>query len=724
MPISLAEQVPGVLFQFHMKPDGTSCMPFASNKLKEIFGIDPMQVKESVQPIFDLIHPDDLDPLRESIAESQKNMADWAYECRIIKTGSTVNWVSGVARPEALHDGSILWHGYILDVTHQKVQQEERSKTRKLLDHHIGFQRILARISTSFVNTTSAVFNQTVSGALKRMGEYFEADRCYVFLFAEDFSFMSNTHEWCKEGISAQINNLQHFPIEKLRWWWEQMQSKSPIHVPDVKGHPCMAVSEKEFLLVQQIQSMLCIPMINQGKLMGFFGLDRVTALLGWDEEQIEQFTVLGELISNAFAKHLAEEALLQSENQYRLLAENARDIIYRISLDPFPRFDYVSPSSREVIGYTPDEHYGNPALYEQVADPEDLKDFLQSLQYPMALASKSLTMRVKHKNGSKVWLEVKNVPVFVNDQLVAVEGIARDITEKKTNEEQLFQLNQELLKKKEELEELNKSLEKRIRQEVEKNRRLDHMMALQARQAALGEMIGNIAHQWRQPLNLLSLAVYDLSDAFQYEELDAKYMENSIAEINRIIQQMSKTIDDFRNYFKPQTTKTRFQARESVNGALAFVSPYYTAHKIKVEKDLPADVFIMGYSSQFEQVLINLLKNAQDAVLALPSQSRTVRVIARKKGESTSLIEIFNKGAHIPENRFEKLFDPYFSTKPEGEGQGLGLFIAKMIVETNMEGRIYCQNREDGVSFFVELANDHPHAPSQPLGLGQESHT
>lgn len=816
----LTKNVPGVIYQFKIDANGKASMPFANDRLKDIFGLYPHEVADSAEPIFNLVHPDDLNKLFESINISKDHLSDWEYEFRILNDNK-VKWLRGVARPEMLTDKSLVWHGYILDVTERKIIEEDNLQTRikyqgyfesatdglfvvnrngsyreanpaackmtgyslkELLNMHVSdlvaegfpnsdnvtleksfelgsvdeeivlkkkngekfwvrlvtskidddvliafchditarksqdellkqqleFQQLIAQTSSGFVNLAHDSFGDEIHLSLKQFGEFFQADRSYIFLFANNLDSVHNAYEWCSEGIPEQKSKLQNLDTTNYSWWQEQLLANKIIHIPDLEKLIGPDEIEKGILLGQQIKSLLSIPMYSNGILTGFLGLDRVKQQKAWSESQVKQFKVIGEIMSAVFAKYEAERAMRLSENRYRLLAENARDVIYRVLLSPEIKYDYVSPSVYHLTGYRPEEYYNNPGIHNLLFDPENQVD-PNCVNPSLNSFEKPIICRLRTKDGKLIWCEQSNVPIRNSqDEIVAIEGIARNINEQKTFEEKLTALNTELTDKKHALENLNQSLEDRIAQEVEKNRRGDQIMALQARQAAIGEMISNIAHQWRQPLNVLSLAVYDVADAFDYGELDKKYIENTVEEMNRVIQDMSKTIDDFRNYFKPDKEKVHFKISNIINNAISFLSPYFDAENIKIKKDTPTDITLFGYASQIEQVVINLLKNALDSLSSYNEGEREILIKAQKSDDSRCIIDVYNSGWNIPEDNFVRLFDPYFTTKPEGKGLGLGLYVAKIIVEKNMGGNIYFKNVPNGVVFEVHLPYGH----------------
>jgi PAS domain S-box-containing protein len=696
----LASQIPGAIYQFRMHVDGTFCMPYASERLREIFGVFPDEVRDDASMLFSVVHPDDVALLEQSILESAKNLKQWDYEFRVVSEPGVSKWIRGSSKPTRQDDGSTIWMGYVVDVTEKKNAEKE---IKKALEMQLGFQSMLATVSSGFVNATICNLNSIVDDALARCGEYFQADRSYVFQFSSDYIQMTNTHEWCAPDVLPQKENFQEFLVDKMEWWSSQIKEKKTINIPDIATDKQLSDFEKEVLLQQEIKSLLSIPMITNGVLIGFIGLDRVKIKDGWTNQQVSQFNVVGEIISGAIAKHKAEVKLRKNENRYRLLAENARDMIYRIQLKPNRYFEYVSPSATNLTGYSPEEHYADSMLGFKIVHPDD-RHVLVELSAGKAVFEKPLLLRWIRKDGSVLWCEQRNVPIFdESGELIAIEGIARDVTEQKIVEERLKVVNAELWDKKLALESFNRSLEQRITMEVEKNRNLDQIMALQARQAALGEMMGNIAHQWRQPLNAVSLAIYDLAEAFEHKEFSEEYMEEAMKDVNRIVQSMSQTIDDFRNYFSPQKERSTFNVRKIVQSALLIMSADMESNDIKIDSEFADDAIAFGYSNELIQIIINILKNARDSIIEYKPSERLIKLNVSTEQDKSS-IQIFNTGPQVSETNLLKLFDPYFTTKDENNALGLGLYIAKILVEKNMKGKIFCNNLDDGVQFTIEL--------------------
>jgi signal transduction histidine kinase len=154
--------------------------------------------------------------------------------------------------------------------------------------------------------------------------------------------------------------------------------------------------------------------------------------------------------------------------------------------------------------------------------------------------------------------------------------------------------------------------------------------MSLQARQAAMGEMVGHIAHQWKQPLNTLNLLVMDLQDAFTYNELTPDYLNRSVESAKNVILHMSQTIDDFRNFFKPLKSKTPFNIKEQIQTALSFIQATIEIAGIRLEKRIAGEIMAIGYPNEFSQVVINIVNNAREALIEANTPSPTISILGQ----------------------------------------------------------------------------------------------
>jgi len=242
---------------------------------------------------------------------------------------------------------------------------------------------------------------------------------------------------------------------------------------------------------------------------------------------------------------------------------------------------------------------------------------------------------------------------------------------------------------------------EQKINEGIKQLREKDHMIIKQSRQAAMGEMIGNIAHQWRQPLNSLGVIVQNIEDAYIYNEINEKYLREKVSHIMNLLNYMSHTIDDFRNFFRPDKEKQNFSIYKAVLNAVGFMEANFTCNNIKVEFKWYQDTEIWGYPNEYAQVLLNILNNARDMLIDRNTKEPIIRITVNKSLEK-SVVLIGDNAGGIEQEIIHKIFEPYFSTKEVGIG--LGLYMSKMIVEKNMNGSLTVRNISEGAEFCIEV--------------------
>ena len=250
----------------------------------------------------------------------------------------------------------------------------------------------------------------------------------------------------------------------------------------------------------------------------------------------------------------------------------------------------------------------------------------------------------------------------------------------------------------------LNAKLEEKVRERTEELREKDLTLLIQSRQAAMGEMIGNIAHQWRQPLNLLGLTVQQFLCYYDLGELDRTFLAENVGKAMELIQHMSKTIDDFRNYFKPDKEKIDFKVQKAIANTLTLLEGSLQAPKISVEVVAKEDLVIHGFANEFTQVLLNIVINARDALIEREIDDPKVTIMIFSEASYTVVTVADNAGG-IPEEIVDKIFNPYFTTKGP-QGTGVGLFMSKSIIEKNMGGRLTVRNIAGGTEFRIEVCN------------------
>jgi len=223
------------------------------------------------------------------------------------------------------------------------------------------------------------------------------------------------------------------------------------------------------------------------------------------------------------------------------------------------------------------------------------------------------------------------------------------------------------------------------------------------ARLAQMGEMIGNIAHQWRQPLNSLGLIIQKISLYHNNGLLDDEKITSSIDKSMNIIESMSDTIDDFREFFKPNREKEVFSLHDAIHKSYDIINPSFNQIAILCEFNIDEDISVLGYQNEFSQVVLNILNNAKDALVKNEVKEPHIKINTVKDGDN-AIIEISDNAGGIPDFAINKVFNPYFSTKGKEKGTGIGLYMSKMIIEDHMNGELKVENRDDGACFSIHL--------------------
>jgi C4-dicarboxylate-specific signal transduction histidine kinase len=250
-------------------------------------------------------------------------------------------------------------------------------------------------------------------------------------------------------------------------------------------------------------------------------------------------------------------------------------------------------------------------------------------------------------------------------------------------------------------LEEHNKELEKKIKEEVKKNREKDKLLFQQNKMAALGEMLGNISHQWRQPLMEINSLFLPIEAKLHMNlPLDKKEIHESINKLNDITKYMSNTIDDFRDFFATDKEKIEFKLLDQLNSTINIISGGLKSHNIKLDIIIKRNPTLKGYKNEYSQVLINIINNAKDILIQRKTKDPYIKILIYEEKENIITV-VEDNGGGIKVVPFEKIFEPFF-TYQKLNGSGLGLFMSKLIIENNMQGKLLVQNSTVGAVFKI----------------------
>ena len=251
--------------------------------------------------------------------------------------------------------------------------------------------------------------------------------------------------------------------------------------------------------------------------------------------------------------------------------------------------------------------------------------------------------------------------------------------------------LKEKVEEKTKELRQINSELEIRIKQEVDENLRKDRLLSQQQKMVSMGQMIENIAHQWRQPLSLITTGVSGIKLKKQLNDLDDAFFYDTLDSILNTSKYLSNTIDDFRYFFKPQKEKENFYLEKCCIKTIDLMNPNFLNKDIQIEYKIE-NIQVCGYETELIQVLINILNNSKDALEFLNKDEKFIFINIFRE-DNKAIIEIKDNAGGIKEDILEKVFEPYFTTKHQSQGTGIGLFMCQEIIHKHMNGQINISN-------------------------------
>lgn len=251
----------------------------------------------------------------------------------------------------------------------------------------------------------------------------------------------------------------------------------------------------------------------------------------------------------------------------------------------------------------------------------------------------------------------------------------------------------------------LNDELEDRVKISVNKMREKDKMLIAQSKQAVMGEMIEMIAHQWRQPLTAIGMISNNIAMELVLDELDLQQLEQDLHGINMQVNYLSNTIDDFRNFFKESKEKEHTSSKSILKAINTLVYHQLKSQNIAIKMTECEDINFVIYKNELMQAILNLISNAKDALLENSSLQEKKQILLSCKCDIKDFyIFVSDNAGGIDEQILPKIFDPYFSTKKEKNGTGLGLYMSKIIIQEHLDGELTAFNSEKGATFQIKI--------------------
>ncbi len=375
---------------------------------------------------------------------------------------------------------------------------------------------------------------------------------------------------------------------------------------------------------------------------------------------------------------------------QYQKAIE-ASNIVSRT--DVYGVITFVNDEFCKISGYTREELIG--ANHNIVRHPDIPNENFVKL-WDTICRKNTYTNTVKNlaKDGTTFYVNTTITPILdENDEIVEYIAIRYDVTAE-------MELKFKLESKEKEMESLNKQLEEKV---ILKTRELEDLRVVfhQARLASLGQMLANIAHQWRQPLTQLGLSLFNIKKEAHRQNLDE--LDAIQSDAKQTIKNMSQTIDDFTNFFKPNKEQVRFNIRESINEAVALLGKTIIQESISIRTDIINTATLEGVPNELTQIFINLIQNSKDAFNTNNISNKIIRINVQVVDDMIHIEFIDNAGG-IPQDIIDKVFEPYFTTKHQFSGTGIGLFMSKMICEQSFNGSMYVESKDNETIFNIKL--------------------
>ena len=275
--------------------------------------------------------------------------------------------------------------------------------------------------------------------------------------------------------------------------------------------------------------------------------------------------------------------------------------------------------------------------------------------------------------------------PIEIKQLFYSIEKVTHKISLQKENEE------------------YKHNLEAKVEEEIQKREYQEKILMHQSKLAAMGEMMDAVAHQWKQPLNIINMRIDMLQYDFEDNIIDDKYIDEFIGKFKFQMSHIVNTLDEFRNFFRPNKVSKEFKISKSIDSTLLLVNDEFIKNKIEFIKNIQDDGTIYGNANDFKHLILNIINNSKDAFNENNIQNRTININLFKNDEIIKL-EIYDNAGGIPDKVIDNIFNANVTTKEEGKGTGIGLYMSKQIASKH-SGKLYVQNIKNGAKFIFETS-------------------
>ncbi|MGE4457388.1 MAG: ATP-binding protein [Arcobacteraceae bacterium] len=436
-----------------------------------------------------------------------------------------------------------------------------------------------------------------------------------------------------------------------------------------------------------------------------FVGFILLFAVILWLTKSLDRLTNVAVEISNGNFDVKIDE--IKDYNEIALLSHSFSDMISTISeqfetikknnqkfqtiadytyswenwFDETGKLKWINPAVERISGYSVKEAmFLTNFPFCIVMDKDQEIVYHQHLLALQGNSGQDFEFRITKKDDAVIWVAMSWQSVYdENGNFFGYRSSIRDVS---TEHNMGLELRLQ--------EKINQTLEQRVEESVQKLREKDLMLIQQTKMASMGEMIANIAHQWRQPLSAITSSASAVKVSDELGLLDKSSLHKYMDMITKNSHYLSNTIESFRNFFRPNQEKSEFDIRGIIEDVINIFGTYFAVNNIKIVNNV-AHLNITSYANGLQQVLLNVVKNAKDAI----NQNGVIVLEGKLIGESTVEISVKDSGGGIADEIMGKIFDPYFTTKHKSLGTGIGLNMSYQIIKEHLRGDIKVQNSE-----------------------------
>lgn len=547
-----------------------------------------------------------------------------------------------------------------------------RQKAEISLRDRAEFENLLARISTDFINLPVDEIDRGIQSALRVIGEFNSADRCFILAVDNPPTKVRMTHEWRASGIKLLDDTPLVFDLTHFSWLDRRVRGCELINLNDVSMLGEEAALERAELEKSGCKALLAIPMLAVGGLFGYVGFMSIRDSRLWNPQVISLLTVVGQMLVNALDRQRVELALQKSERRYRGLVETQQDLIVRVNSEGY--FTFVNDAYCKKFDRQREELIGNrhfPFAGDGIGDwALNVIARLQAPPHRFRYEQQTMSPR------GPIWVAWEDYAIKDSTgEIIEIQAVGRDVTDLKRAEE-------------------------------ESRRHLDELAHV-TRLNTMGEMASSLAHELNQPLSAISNYISAANRRLKPLPVNNR-VGDAIDDLQLALRQTRRAgefvrhIKDFIRKQEPHRTAIDLNAvaTESVSLLDDFTRTHAVTVELRFEQNLP---LARADRIQIQQVIINLVRNATEAMVSQsPDRPRSVILLTSQVSSSMLAVHVKDTGPGVSEEDFDNLFTAFYTTKPDGTG--LGLSISRSIIEANGGTLKVDRNDDHGLTFRFTL--------------------